>query len=257
MPATPTPKSNPLSDEARDAAAGASPKSPRPRRRRGWIWALTTVVVLAAAALIWGPSVYRAAFVAPAAENPIDELQTESTGQPSPMTAGQWSVSSGSYAGYRLDEVLRGENVTVTARTSQVTGTATTTSTQLTAAQISADVGSIASDADGRDRYFRTQAVDVSQHPTATFTLTQPVDLTDEAGAARTSVQLQGDLEINGVRQAVTVDAAVATEGAGVRVAGQIPITFADFGVEAPSLGFVAVEDHGFVEFSTVLSRVG
>lgn len=255
MPATSSHEPTPASDEA---SADGSPKTSPRRRRRAWGWTIGVVVVLAAAALIWGPSVYRAAFVAPAAESPVDELQNDSSGgQASPVAAGQWSVASGSYAGYRLDEVLRGENVTVTARTQQVTGTAETTATQLTAAQLSVDVGSIASDADARDRYFRTQAVDVSQHPTATFTLTQPTDIADAGGATQESVRLHGDLEINGVRQSVTVDATVASDGTGVRVAGQIPIVFADYGAQAPNLGFVAVEDHGFVEFSTVLSHLG
>ncbi len=35
----------------------------------------------------------------------------------------------------------------------------------------------------------------------------------------------------------------------------QIPITFADFGVEAPSLGFVKVEPQGFVEFELNLTK--
>jgi hypothetical protein len=35
----------------------------------------------------------------------------------------------------------------------------------------------------------------------------------------------------------------------GGQVSGSIPITFEDYGVEAPSLGFVEVEDQGFVEF--------
>nr|WP_245542796.1 hypothetical protein [Pseudoclavibacter soli] len=37
--------------------------------------------------------------------------------------------------------------------------------------------------------------------------------------------------------------------------AGSIPITFADFGVTAPSLGFVSVEDHGEVEFLLNLAQ--
>jgi hypothetical protein len=32
-------------------------------------------------------------------------------------------------------------------------------------------------------------------------------------------------------------------------VSGSIPVTFSDYGVEAPSLGFVSVQDKGTVEF--------
>lgn len=38
-----------------------------------------------------------------------------------------------------------------------------------------------------------------------------------------------------------------------MQVIGSIPITFADFDVEAPSLGFVTVEDEGSIEFSLQL----
>jgi hypothetical protein len=43
--------------------------------------------------------------------------------------------------------------------------------------------------------------------------------------------------------------------GASGQVAGSIPITFSDFGVDAPNLGFVKVEDSGAVEFSLQLER--
>ena len=36
----------------------------------------------------------------------------------------------------------------------------------------------------------------------------------------------------------------------GGQVVGTIPITFSDYGVEAPDLGFVSVEDTGSIEFS-------
>ncbi len=47
----------------------------------------------------------------------------------------------------------------------------------------------------------------------------------------------------------VTVDAEVGLTETGARVAGSVPVTFADFGVQAPDLGFVSVEEAGEVEF--------
>jgi hypothetical protein len=41
----------------------------------------------------------------------------------------------------------------------------------------------------------------------------------------------------------------------GGQIVGSIPITFQDFGVQAPSLGFVTVEDHGSVEFSLDVAK--
>jgi len=68
------------------------------------------------------------------------------------------------------------------------------------------------------------------------------------------SLTATGDLTIAGVTRPVTVELeAVLGDGSG-QVAGSIPITFADFGVEAPNLGFVSVEPDGFVEFSLVIA---
>ncbi|CPU65102.1 Uncharacterized conserved protein [Mycobacteroides abscessus] len=68
-------------------------------------------------------------------------------------------------------------------------------------------------------------------------------------------VELAGDLTIHGVTQAVTVEAQVGPTTDGVQVVGSVPITFSDFDVEAPSLGFVTVDDAGSVEFGLDLVR--
>ena len=41
----------------------------------------------------------------------------------------------------------------------------------------------------------------------------------------------------------------------GVDVSGSIPVAFADYGIQAPHLGFVRVEDQGAVEFLLHLAR--
>ena len=38
-------------------------------------------------------------------------------------------------------------------------------------------------------------------------------------------------------------------------VAGQIPVTFADYGISNPSFGFVTTEDHGVLEFRLAFTR--
>ena len=63
------------------------------------------------------------------------------------------------------------------------------------------------------------------------------------------SVEATGDLTMHGVTQSVTVDLQAALSGDGVQVSGSIPVTFSDYGVQAPDLGFVSVEDSGTVEF--------
>lgn len=208
------------------------------------------VVVVGGAAAIFGPGWYAdRAEDAAAAEPSLSASAAPAGGVDS---TGTWTVSDGSYAGYRVDEVLQGEDVTVTGRTEDVTGQVTIAEGEVTAASIEVKVATIATDSDRRDGYFRGNAIQADEFPTATFELTEPAAL--EEGA--TEVELVGDLMVHGETRSVTVDAEVGGDGAGaLQVVGSVPITFADFGVDAPNLGFVKVEDAGTVEFSLELAK--
>ncbi len=222
------------------------------------------LLALGAAVAIVGPSIYRDYIAAPAADTPAlsaDEsmLPLESGDALDPASlGGVWNVSEGSEAGYRVDEVLNGTDVTVTGRTDEVDGSFTIAETGLTleAAELTVDVASIATDQPQRDAYFRGQALRTDEHPEATFTLTEPVTL-DEAPAAGDAVTAlaAGDLTIAGVTRAVTAEVQVRSDGQTAEIVGSIPIAFADFGVEAPNLGFVSVEPNGFVEFQLTAER--
>ena len=53
--------------------------------------------------------------------------------------------------------------------------------------------------------------------------------------------------------QQVTTELEAVLSGDGGQIAGSIPITFEDYGVTAPDLGFVSVEPTGFIEFLLVV----
>ncbi|MFE6648476.1 YceI family protein [Nocardioides sp. NPDC057772] len=208
------------------------------------------VVVVGGVAAIFGPGWY--------ADQAADDAEAEPSLSASAApadgadSAGTWTVSDGSYAGYRVDEVLQGEDVTVTGRTEDVTGQVTIAEDEVTEASIEVKVATIATDSDRRDDYFRGSAIEAERFPTATFVLTEPAALTEGA----TEVELVGDLTVHGETRSVTVDAEVGGDGASaLQVVGSVPITFEDFGVEAPDLGFVSVEDTGSVEFSLELVK--
>lgn len=218
------------------------------------------VVILAVLALAVGPTIYRDVIVGPADEAPTAELQDLDRLEPSSLDegdlAGEWIVAKDSYAGYRVDEVLNGTDVTVTGRTEQVNGTVSASADAITAATITVDIASIATDSGSRDSYFRDQAMRGAEHPTATFELTSPIEAPAGAGVdAPVTVMGTGILTLAGVSNELTVELVAAVSGSTVQVAGQIPVTFADYGVAAPSLGFVQVEETGFVEFLVVLTK--
>lgn len=224
------------------------------------------VLALAAIAAIAGPVVYRDFIAPPAASAPTlsgdenilpEETAAGGTLDPEALV-GAWSVSEGSEAGYRVDEVLNGTDVTVTGRTDQVEGEFAIAADGLTleAAELTVDVASISTDSNQRDAYFRDQALRTDEFPTATFVLTEPVSLEEapDAGAV-VEAEATGELTIAGTTQTVTATVQVRSDGSTAEIAGSIPIAFADFGVEAPSLGFVSVEDAGFVEFQLTADR--
>lgn len=223
--------------------------------------AIVAVGVIAIAA----PFIYRDFIAAPAAELPALSADSNMLAEGGSLDAerleGEWTVGEGSVAGYRVDEVLNGTDVTVTGRTDQVTGTIRIAADEdgaltMEEAEFTVDVATIATDSENRDAYFRDNAINASQHPTATFTLLSPfaIDSIPEAGAVEQAT-VTGELTIAGVTQQVDVDVAVRSDGEITEIAGSIPIVFADFGVEAPSLGFVQVDPEGFVEFQLTATR--
>ncbi len=167
--------------------------------------------------------------------------------------AGTWTVSDGSQAGYRVAEVLNGQDVTVVGRTSDVEGTVTIDGTSLSAADVTVSMTTITTDNSNRDGQF-LDILKTSEFPTATFTLTEPVDVSGVTEGT-TSVQATGELTVAGVSAPVVVALDAQTTATGVEVSGSIPVTFSDFGVDAPDLGFVKVEDTGTVEMLLALEK--
>lgn len=234
-------------------------------RAKAIVIAIVSVLALGVIAAVAVPTLYRSFFTTPAAEAPSlsaddSALATELTGDGTPLDpdalSGDWVVGAGSYAGYRVEEVLNGSPVTVTGRTDRVAGTMTLDGFTLTSADFTVDVASIATDNSQRDGYFRDQAVRANEHPTATFVLTSPVRV-DEAPKSGAIIEqtLSGDLTIAGVTRPATFTAQVRSDGERTEIAGYIPIVFADFGITAPNLGFVSVEPQGQVEFSLTAAK--
>jgi polyisoprenoid-binding protein YceI len=221
------------------------------RRRRTW-WIVGGVVAVLALGLGLGPLVY-AAFEEDAAAAPTVQAQPSDV-ELAPDTDGTWTIGPGSSAGYRVDEVLNGANVTVAGTTGQVTGSVVVQGGDLASAEVTVDVASISTDTSQRDSYFRSNVMDVATYPTATFTVQGPVDLPELTGTPVT-VPVTGDLTVHGTTRQVRTDLAVVRTAEGVEVSGAVPVVFADFGVSAPNLGFVRVEDRGQVEFLLALTR--
>jgi len=172
--------------------------------------------------------------------------------------AGNWTIAAGSLAGYRVREQLAqlpAESDAV-GRTDKVTGSMTLASsggkTTLTGGTITVDTTSITSDESRRDNRLRSEGLQTDQYPSATFTITQPVEIPAAALTGTASdVTLVGDLELHGVKKSVSIPAQAQLSNGTISVAGSLNFPLSDFGITAPSIGgfIVSIEDNGTLEF--------
>jgi polyisoprenoid-binding protein YceI len=218
-------------------------------------WILAGVVIVAVLA-VGGPFVYihffnqaPAALTLPAASA---SATTSSTAAPTAV-AGTWTITSGSVVGYRVNEVLLGQNTTAVGRSSDVTGHLTIDGSTVTAATFSVPMDTIHSDKSQRDAQFDGRIMNVAQYPTGTFTLTSPITL---KGDSRESYTAHGNLTLHGTTKAVTFTLQAELKSGQIEVLGDIPVLFSDYNIQNPSFaGFVTTQDHGILEFLLVLKQ--
>ena len=165
--------------------------------------------------------------------------------------SGTWKTASGSVVGYRVKEVLFGQNHTAVGRTSSVTGHITITGTTVTGAAFTVQMATIKSDESERDVQFRGRIMDTAAYPTGTLTLTRPIPLgpLPAAGVVKTYT-VTADLTLHGHTRAVTFPLSAERTSSEIEVSGSIPILFSDWDIPNPSFtGFVTTQNHGVLEF--------
>lgn len=221
------------------------------RRRTLWLaGAAAALVVLA----VGGTFVYFH-FISGPAPAPLRIKPADSQAPPaSPgaaSLAGTWNAGAGSVVGYRVQEVLFGQNHTAVGRTGAITGHITISGTTVTAARFTVRMAAITSDSSERDAQFRGRIMDTSAYPTATLTLTRPIALAPvpAAGAVR-AYTASANLTLHGQTRAVTFPLSAERTTAGIEVSGSIPVVFANWDIPNPSFtGFVTTQNHGVLEF--------
>jgi polyisoprenoid-binding protein YceI len=183
--------------------------------------------------------------------------RTSGSASTAAAVAGTWHVAPGSIVGYRVNEVLAGQNNVAVGRTSHVTGSLDIRGGTVTAASFSVPMDTIKSDESERDVQFNGRIMETSTYPTGTLTLTTPIALGSlpAAGVIRT-YHATGDLTLHGHTRKVTFPLAAERTAAGIEVSGSIPILFADWDIGNPSFaGFVTTQNHGLLEFLIKFSR--
>jgi len=235
---------------------------PRRGRLRWWLLGgLAALVILVAGGTWLYIHVIEGPAPAPLSLKSGASSNTTSAGPNSASTAaavaGMWRVSAGSIVGYRVNEVLAGQNNVAVGRTSNVTGSLTIRGTSVTAASFSVPMDTIKSDESERDVQFNGRIMETSTYPTGTLRLTTPIALGSlpATGVIRT-YHATADLTLHGHTRKVTFPLSAERTAAGIEVSGSIPVLFADWDIGNPSFaGFVTTQNHGLLEFLIKFSR--
>jgi polyisoprenoid-binding protein YceI len=166
-------------------------------------------------------------------------------------SVGSFADYTSAWAGFRVNEVLDriGETEAI-GRTPDVAGSLTLSGTTLQAATIEVDLTTIRSDRERRDGAIQ-RALETGTFPTATFELTQPVDLGSVPTDGQTvTVDATGTLTIHGTSKEVTIPLQAQLVSGTIVVVGSTPVDFTEYGVTMPTAPIVvSVESKGTIEF--------
>src|ERR1700729_3739300 len=225
------------------------------RRRRRVIVAAIGVAVLAAVVALLGPYVYIHFIEGPAPaklELPKTSATTTSSSVQGSTTTpsslqGTWNVGAGSMAGYRVQEVLIGQNSTAVGRTSKIWGSMTIAGSTVTKGMFTVNMASVTSDQSERNAHFDGSIMDVSQFPTATLTLSSPISLgTIPADGVVEHDNAVGTLDMHGVTKSVSFTVSAERVGSAIDVLADISVPFSKWNIANPSIGwFVTTANTG------------
>ncbi|MEY8565505.1 YceI family protein [Corynebacteriaceae bacterium 7-707] len=222
--------------------------------RKG-IVTLVVVAVVALAIATVGPPVYKLLT--------SEGLQTASiadgSGEPATVGVdGHWDIVGGvgqnsTEAGYTFDEILPGQEKTTSGRTSSVDGSLVVSDGVLREGKVTVDVASIESDIEKRDIHVRDNILHTDRYPEATFTITDPVDLSSlpDDGSVDT-VTVNGELTMHGQTNDVTTELSVLRTGENVIVSGRVPVEREAFGIVSPEFVASQIAEEGTVDLLLV-----
>ncbi|MGA9278730.1 YceI family protein [Ilumatobacter sp.] len=168
-----------------------------------------------------------------------------------------YESATGSFVGFRIEEELSGVgSTTAVGRTGDVAGSIVIDGTTVTDVTFDVDVTTITTEDSRRDDNVQ-DALDTGEFASASFVLTEPVELTDAALAGEAFAATGGgQLTVHGTTQDVDIDLDAQLIQDTIVVVGSTDITFSDYGVEVPdSQIVVSVEDFGVLELQLLLVR--
>ncbi|KAB3523531.1 YceI family protein [Corynebacterium zhongnanshanii] len=179
---------------------------------------------------------------------------------------GSWVIIPGqdanqSQVGYTFHEVLPAGAKETSGRADNhkeqnIKGHVTVHDDVLTEAVVSVRVDGISSDVEKRDINVRKKILETQEFPEASFTLTDPVDVSSLPKDGTTGeIAATGDLYIHGQTKQVTATFKVLRTGDNVVLSANIPFNRLDFGVKTPEFVAAKIEEQGTLDVLLVLQK--
>ncbi len=203
------------------------------RRRRRWLWWIAGAVAGAVALGAGGTIVYSHSITAPGLLT-LPSAGSVATAS-SPTVDGVWHVGSGSIVGWRVHQVLLGQQSTLVSRTGKVWGSLAIAAGSVTQGWFTADVAALTSNATQRTVF------GANTYPTATLVLAKPIPLgVVPTYGAVVRYPAYGTLTFHGKTMAVPLTVAVERTGSAIAVLADLAIPFPDWGISVQGVPLLA-----------------
>lgn len=155
------------------------------------------------------------------------------------------------FVGYRVNEELVGKGAfAAVGRTAIVSGSLAISDGTLVEVNLNADLSKLKSDNTFRDGALRTQGIEWGTYPTATFSLTTPLNLKDVFYSGEPIVVVvKGDFTLHNITREIKITIEGQLINDIIVVVSSFTILFSDHEIEKPSSARVlSIEDQGVVE---------
>jgi polyisoprenoid-binding protein YceI len=198
----------------------------RPRRRHRWIrWTIGVCVVLVVL-VAGGVSLATHLATAPAPlALPRDTGTAAGSASPLAGADGVWNAGPGSIVGWRVQQIVLGQQSTLTGRTGKVWGSLTISGGSVSKGSFTVDMAALTS---SLSETTQSSVFDVKADPTGRLVLTSPI------AVGTISVErfpATGTLTLHGVSHAVSFTASVERFGSSVDVLADISLPYAEWNI--------------------------
>jgi polyisoprenoid-binding protein YceI len=168
---------------------------------------------------------------------------------PAGPLSGTWTVTSGSQAGYRVEEILFGQHHTAVGRTTKVTGGLVISGATVDAADFTVDMAAVTTDEAGRNVAFHDFILKTGTYPHASFHLTQAIQLGTIPPPGKVVTETAtGAFTLRGVTRVISFPLRAERVGNEIDLNAEIPVTYSDWHIPNPSFAITQVGKTGTIE---------